>query len=241
VFQREIDGQPLTFHLAGINNQNFLMRDEETGTFWQQIGAKAIAGPLAGRALPLVHADELTFATWKAENPLGTVLAPLAAFAPEYEAKDWETHMAKARTVVDTTSTGHPPRELMLGVEAFGSSRAFPLDRVLSQKLVQDRVGAQPILLVVAWDGASVRAFRARLPQRESPVEFYRKVAPRIVAKLDPTQPLFVDSKTGSEWNFAGCAVSGTLRGTCLEPLNAIKDFWFDWHVYHPQTTIYQR
>jgi len=32
-----VDGLKLTFHLAGINSQNFLMRDEETGTYWQQI------------------------------------------------------------------------------------------------------------------------------------------------------------------------------------------------------------
>ena len=28
---RTVNGLTLTFHLAGINNQNFLMRDEETG------------------------------------------------------------------------------------------------------------------------------------------------------------------------------------------------------------------
>ena len=33
----EIDGRKLTFHLAGINNQNFIMRDEETGSWWQQV------------------------------------------------------------------------------------------------------------------------------------------------------------------------------------------------------------
>ena len=34
---RDVAGRRLTLHLAGINNQNFLMRDEETGTYWQQI------------------------------------------------------------------------------------------------------------------------------------------------------------------------------------------------------------
>ena len=73
MWERSINGQPLTFHLAGINNQNFLMRDEETGSFWQQISGKAISGPLAGRQLELSHSDELTFGLWKQENPRGTV------------------------------------------------------------------------------------------------------------------------------------------------------------------------
>jgi hypothetical protein len=55
--------------LAGINNQNFLMRDEETGTFWQQISGRAISGPLNGSQLEPVHSDELTFALWRSEAP----------------------------------------------------------------------------------------------------------------------------------------------------------------------------
>ena len=79
MLSREIDGLKLTFHLAGINNQNFLMRDEETGTYWQQINGAAVSGPLAGRVLKLIPSDELTFALWKAEQPRGTVLKDVAS------------------------------------------------------------------------------------------------------------------------------------------------------------------
>ena len=48
---REIDGLRLTFHLAGINNQNFLMRDEETGTYWQQISGARRFGTARGSQL----------------------------------------------------------------------------------------------------------------------------------------------------------------------------------------------
>ena len=44
----------LTFHLVGINNQNFVMQDVETGTWWQQVSGEAILGPLKGRRLQLV-------------------------------------------------------------------------------------------------------------------------------------------------------------------------------------------
>ena len=49
-----MNGRVLHFYLAGINNQNFLMRDKETGTWWQQITGKAIYGPLKGASLDLV-------------------------------------------------------------------------------------------------------------------------------------------------------------------------------------------
>ena len=32
MWESDVDGKRLTFHLAGINNQNFIMRDDETGT-----------------------------------------------------------------------------------------------------------------------------------------------------------------------------------------------------------------
>jgi hypothetical protein len=32
VWTRTVNGRALHFYLAGINNQNFLMRDKETGT-----------------------------------------------------------------------------------------------------------------------------------------------------------------------------------------------------------------
>ena len=77
MWTRTVNGRALHFYLAGINNQNFLMRDKETGTWWQQITGKAIYGPLKGAALDLVLSDELTFGEWKAESPDGKVLAPV--------------------------------------------------------------------------------------------------------------------------------------------------------------------
>jgi len=71
VWEATVDGRQLHFQLAGINNQNFIMRDEETGSWWQQVTGEAILGPLKGQRLTPVFHDELTFATWKRENLKG--------------------------------------------------------------------------------------------------------------------------------------------------------------------------
>jgi len=76
VWKSTVDGRVLHFRLAGINNQNFIMRDEETGSWWQQISGKAIQGPLKGKQLAPVAFDEVSFAIWKQEHPSGQVLAP---------------------------------------------------------------------------------------------------------------------------------------------------------------------
>jgi hypothetical protein len=49
-----------------------------------------------------------------------------------------------------------------------------------------------------------------------------------------------LDSATASEWNFQGCATSGASQGKCLARIPALKDYWFDWRNYHPETTIYR-
>jgi hypothetical protein len=219
----------LTFHLAGINNQNFLMRDDETGTFWQQISGRAISGPLAGSQLEAVHSDELSFALWHIEAPHGTVLKPLPKYANEYETKDWDVRMAKVRTVLDFPNSGLQSRDLVLGVNAFGASRAYPVTRIFSAKAIEDRLGSEPILIVAGADGKSIRVFQARVAGQAVAPEYYR------------TGDLLLDAETGSEWNFNGCAVRGSRAGTCLKAVDALKDYWFDWRNYHPDTTIFRR
>jgi hypothetical protein len=217
--------------LAGINNQNFLMRDVETGSYWQQISGLAISGPLKGKQLAMVHWDEISYKLWRQENPGGTILMPVGAYAAQYASKDWDEKMKKTPTVIDTKSSGIIPRELIIGVELKGSSRAFRHTRVLQQKLVLDRVGSEPILLLVGTDNKSIRAFEARLPGTTDSVDFYRNE--------HPGPGLMRDSSSGGEWNFEGCAVSGPLQGKCLKPVRIVKDYWFDWQLYHPKTTIY--
>jgi hypothetical protein len=221
----------LTFHLAGINNQNFLMRDEETGTYWQQISGAAISGPLKGRRLTLVLSDELTLATWKSEQLQGMVLDDVPEFISDYAKRDWDVRMRRAPSVLNFPEHDLTARDLMLGIQAYGASRAFLYDRVVKEKLVKDHVGAEPVLLVVGPDDQSVRAFRDRIPGVQGATEFYRITGRPGV--------LLIDDRTGSEWNFQGCATSGKAKGLCLEPIPMLKDYWFDWRNYNPKTTVY--
>ena len=81
------------------------MRDEETGTYWQQISGRAIAGPLAGETLRLIHCD---FALWKSEEPRAMVMKDVAAFAPEYSPGDCDVRMKRALTVIRYAEPGLP-------------------------------------------------------------------------------------------------------------------------------------
>jgi hypothetical protein len=209
------------------------MRDEQTGTYWQQINGLAISGPLAGRRLELVSSDELTFALWKKEEPQGSVLNDVPGHVKDYSPKDWDKQMARVPTVVSYAQARLKARDLMLGVKAFGASRAFPFDTVLKEQVIEDHVGSEPVLLVVGPDNRSVRVFRQRIPGVPATPQFYR------IPAFGTSAAVLIDSVSGSAWNFQGCAIAGQLRGTCLDRVDVIKDYWFDWRNYNPATTVY--
>jgi Protein of unknown function (DUF3179) len=226
-----VDGRVLHFHLAGINNQNFIMRDEETGSWWQQITGECFLGPLKGKRLRLFDHDELTFAEWKREGAQGRVLRPdpSVAASGEYVASDWEQHMQRVpvATLLADPNALLPARTLVVGVTSGGASKAYPVEALARQNPVVDTIGDMPVLVLLAEDGRSVRVFDRRLDGRA--LTFFRK----------PDSPALFDSETGSQWDFTGTAQAGTLAGRGLQKIYSLKDYWFDWKTYHPDTSAY--
>ena len=222
----------LHFRLAGINNQNFIMRDDETGTWWQQVSGKAIQGPLKGKQLKGVFHDEISFSIWKREQPQGRVLKPDERIlaSNQYAKSDWETRVGSMR-VVDGTDIDKrlAPRTLVIGVSVGGKSVAYPLETLQKQSPIIDMVGSVPIVIVLGDDKRSVRAFERTVDGRR--LEFFQKT--------ENNQFQLIDAETGSTWNFEGKAIAGPLSGRQLKKVFVLEDYWFDWRIYHPDTTIY--
>jgi hypothetical protein len=230
VWESTVDGQKLTFHLAGINNQNFIMRDEETGSWWQQISGEALFGPLKGKRLTHVHDDQLTFEKWKAEKPNGLVLRPDEKFAESYASANWEERMQKTPVVTAASPDDPlPPRELIVGIELNGS-KAYPFSVLQKQSPIVDVLNGTPIIIVLGDDKKSVRAFEQIIDSKT--VELFQKP--------DSPQLTLVDPQTGSEFDFSGKAISGPLAGKQLKQIDILLDYWFDWKTYHPKTLIYR-
>ena len=228
VWQSVVNGQTLKFRLAGINNQNFIMRDEATGSWWQQISGEAIQGSMKSSQLVPVETDELTFGTWKQENPNGRVLKPDAKISVENYDPNWEPEVARMPVRVTTKlDETLEPRTLIVGISIEGKSKAYPFTAIEKQAPILDTIGTTPIVLVLAEDGKSVRAFSRIVDGRK--LEFLKK----------PDTNELVDAETASVWDFSGRAVSGELTGKQLTKLQVIKDYWFDWKTYHPETQLY--
>jgi hypothetical protein len=237
VWESAIDGRRTDFHLAGINNQNFLMQDDQTGSWWQQISGEAILGPLAGRRLRLLPADEVSFAIWRREHPGGRVLRPAADPAWRAFSEGWEEKTARLPVVGPYAAPGElAPRALVVGVEAGGAAKAYPFATLAAGSPLVDTLGGVPVVVLVAEDGRSVRAFEAAQDGRRLTLYAPASAGPAPGAR--PRQ--WLDGETGSRWDFAGRCVAGALAGRRLRQIPALKDYWFDWRAYHPDGQVYR-
>jgi hypothetical protein len=224
-----VDGQELTFRLLGVNNQNFVMADEQTGTWWQQVTGEALVGPLAGKRLKPMRFDEVSFEIWRGEHPGTLVFEPVPEKADRYLPDDWDDGMDYPVPDGLRPDGEWDSRRIVVGIVAGDRKKAFPLDVLREQTPVADWVGDTPVLISVAADGRSIRAFDRRVD--DTVLELY--------AKPDSEPPMFIDGQTGSEWNFAGIAIAGPMEGRELARVVPLKDYWFDWKNYHPETQVY--
>ena len=209
------------------------MRDEETGSWWQQVTGEAIQGPLKGQRLRPVYHDELTFALWKREKPDGRVLRPdkQIAQAGKYYPANWEERMTKVPVATSVAlDKSLEPRTLVIGLTVNGVSKAYPFDALVKQSLILDDVGSVPIFIVLGDDKRSVRAFERTVDGRK--LEFF--------VKPNSSSLIMIDAETGSEWDFTGKSIGGPLNGRQLKKISILNDYWFDWTTYHPGTTLYR-
>jgi hypothetical protein len=265
VWESAVDGQRLRFRLVGINNQNFIMGDDRTNTWWQQVNGRAILGPMKGKQLKLIPADSVSFETWRADHPDGRVLAP----DPDVEQRDgdylptsWEREMASVRTVTPLPKkSSFTARQLVVGVKIDSVAKAWGLEDLQKARVQLDVLGSTPLMIVVAEDGKSVRVFDRRIDGREA--EFIALLpenrgrddfsvsatsgrepeagsAPAVQKAQNQPDPIFLDVETGSEWDFAGRAISGPLKGKTLTRVAHLLEYWFDWHTYNPKTLVHQ-
>jgi hypothetical protein len=208
------------------------MRDEETGSWWQQVTGEAIFGPLKGKKLRPVFLDELTFGLWKQEKPRGRVLRPdeKIAQAGQYAPANWEERMRKVPVATSVNlDKALEPRALVIGVKVNDMARAYPFESLLKQSPIIDEIGSVPIIVVLGEDRKSVRAFERTIDGRKL----------ELFIKPNASPLRLVDAETGSQWDFTGKALDGPLTGRQLARVAVLDDYWFDWKTYNPNTQVY--
>ena len=234
VFRAELNGRPLHFEYDSMVNANEVHRDVETGSRWQQSTGKAISGPLKGNTLMMYPFILTTWKAWRTRYPNTTVLKPLPGYLDRFALL--RPRMKQSRTSAEGAAPAGSfsrddrlrPREMIAGLAVGTETMAFPMAALRIVRLVNERVGGVPVVVVHQPSMDTTTAFEAQAKGR-----LLRFDAANAEASA------LVDLETHSTWDAYGVCVKGPMKGTQLKPLILVPEFWFAWSQFRPGTRVF--
>lgn len=233
MFRAEIDGRALTFFHTNMVNVNMTFADRETGTRWQQETGEAIDGTLRGRRLDIYPFLITTWKEWRERHPKTLVMEPVPGFEEMYE-NMWRAIQARTpgragppADRIRREDPRLPAYERVIGLEAGGAKRAYPLEVLKKELVVNDRLGSELVVLIYTPRSDTVTVFSRNLDGRTLSFE------------MRPRSGDLIDVQTGSRWNAYGEGVEGELRGSRLKALIGMPQFWWAWAAFYAGTDIY--
>ena len=234
MFRAEAQGKELHFENAGVIGGNEVFRDRETGSRWQQSSLEAISGPLKGEHVKLYPFLLTNWGEWRKLHPDTLVLKPLPGYAERVAETNKRvleglSQRGSAPDGVLRTDKRLTPKTMILGLDAGGANKAFPLNALRQTRVINDVLGGEPVLVVHQPGSDTTTAFLARLNG---------KALKFTAANQDATE--LTDDETHSGWDAYGRCMSGRLAGTQLQSLILEPEYWFAWSEFHPDTTIYE-
>lgn len=234
VYDRRLDGRELTFgNSSALYENDLVMFDRETNSYWWQVAGRAIVGTLTGEQLDVLPAITTTWGSWRDEHPDTLVLSRETGFVRSYAADPFGSYRESVNdekfpfpVSADALDGRLAAGDEVLGVIVSGESRAYSL-RALGDAAVNDELGGQPIVVLSSDDGPSGGA--------------YRPVVDGNLLTFAFEDGSYVDAETGTRWNLSGEAVKGELKGTTLDRLPSRYTFWFAYIGAFPDTDVYSQ
>ena len=234
VFRAEVNGRALHFEYDRMVAANEVQKDAETGSSWQQAIGEAIDGPLKGTRLTIYPSVRTSWAEWRRRYPDTTVLKPLPGYLERLPVLG-----ARIKNVTRVGPDGAPngalavdprlpPRATVAGLEIGRETVAYPFPALRAARVVNDRVGGVPIVVVHQPSSDTTTAFEARAGGRTLTFD-----------AANGNESAANDRETRSTWNAYGLCLDGPLKGTQMKPVTLVPQFWFAWSQFHRETRVF--
>ncbi len=241
MYSRQVEETVFTFGTSGFLYQsNKLMYDRETGSLWSQFLGKPVVGPLAdsGLQLQVLPVVLTTWAEWVRAHPDTTVLSiktgiyPQTVYRPEedpFSAYFGYRNSPDALFPVWRRSALLPTKALVLGLSIEGHPKAYPLEALEREPVVNDTLGGRSVVIVTAPDAGAARAYE------------------RGTHTFSPGRPgdgagsvVLVD-EAGRLWRAEedGLVQEANPLDRLLR-LPSHMAYWFGWYAFHPTTEVYR-
>lgn len=223
-------GEPWTFGTSGLlYRSNKLMIDRRTGSLWNNLTGEPVVGPLAGSSvrlsvLPLVVT---TWKEWRTRHPATTVVVPdpvtARRFGYDYRPGAADRQRTGVSFPVWLKSGALDPKTEVYAVRLDDRAKAYPVERVLEERVVNDLLGDVPVVVLGDPESGAVRAYR-RGERTFSP-------------SGTPTE--LVD-EAGRRWSVGEEALLPAGEGASALPrVPGHLAYWFGWYSFFPQSDLY--
>ena len=243
------DGVTYNFGTSGfLYRSNKLMYDRNTRTLWNQFTGEPVLGELVGKLdlegnplrLDLLPVVLSTYSDWLERHPDTVVLDINTGFSRLYQpGAAYGHYFSDTETMfpVWLRSDDLYLKQYVYGLRMGGARKAYPIDVLAEERVVNDVFNDQPIVLVTEKEidtlgysrvgpvlypsGGEVRAFE-RGERRFYP---------------GPEDGTVVDA-SGAEWEVTEDALVGP-GGERLPRISGHLAFWFGWYAFFPETELY--
>lgn len=226
VFSPFINGKIAKFRLVGMDHFNAMFEDAATGTWWQQATGKAIAGSLKGSSFKEFASKQLSLGAWLREYPNSEVMQPDTNYTKKYDNLAGYDDGTINSKLERRDSSSWKRKSWVVGLTHNNAAKAYDWNDLLKTKVINDSVAGFPVLLAVEDDEESFHAFDRHVNGVE--LRFNKG-----------NEDQFVDENTHSTWNMDGFCISGPMKNTKLNPVQAYQEFWHSWSTFHPNTKKY--
>ena len=222
VYSPIVNGKQEKFRLVGMDHFNAMFEDATTKSWWRQSTGECIAGPLKGYRLTEIKSEQLTLSVWSRKHPATLVLQADSMYKQKFEKMDtYDKGKSKgALTKRDTASWNL--KSWVLGVERGANSKTYDWNLLTKQRLIEDHLGQNSILILLENDTASFHA--------------YNRIVGGQELHFQKTSDVIIDLNTGSYWNFDGICINGKLKGSVLQQVNCYQEFLHSWEFFHPKS-----
>ncbi len=241
MYSAKIEGEPTTFGTSGLLfRSNKVMYDRLTKSLWHQFTGEPIVGPLAdsGIKLPFFPLLLATWEEWVDLHPDTTVLSietglyASSTYAVESDPRAvYNDYFSVAHTwfPVPDRSAVLATKAVVLGVGIGEAYKAYPVDILQRERVVNDVLGGEEIVVVGSSVSQGARAYE-RDGQSFS-------LGPDDTSEGIPGE--LVDS-SGVTWNvLEEHLVNARDSSEKLARVPTHMSFWFGWYSFHQDTELY--
>lgn len=244
VFDRRVGGRTLDFGTTGnLRLSDLVMWDRQTESWWQQFTGEAVVGELTGTELEPVPARIMSSAAFAEEFPDGRVLSTDTGHSRPYGQNPYAGYDdvdSPPFLLRDRQPDGRlPPKERVVTVDVDEELVVYPLPLLEERGLIEDEVGAVPVL--VWWQDGTASALDSETIAEGRDVGAATVLDRRADGRtltFEAAGANIRDSQTGSTWNRDGLAVDGPLAGERLAQVVHDTPFWFAVAAFRPDARI---